>query len=252
MTAAAQERANAGLHEHVAAELRRLAPDLRTRILDVGCGTGAFIERLRGLRYQEVKGIDIDASFARARGLTVAEGDLDDAWCFESAAFDLCVAIEVVEHVESVGAMLRELARVLKPGGHALITTPNVHSVEARLRFLLKLELKQFDRLGDAGHVSPLILYPFTRLAGRHGFDVTKVWGHPVDGRSPTSRPALRRLAAVLRWLGVRDAPAGDQLCLLLRKHAHAWPPTLHDKREAATAHHRLGGRTPPAQSADA
>ena len=62
---------------------------------------------------------------ARARGLgPVLPGSLDDPLPFDDDAFDLAVALDVLEHVADDGAALRELARVIAPGGRLLVTVP--------------------------------------------------------------------------------------------------------------------------------
>lgn len=245
---ALSERANAGLHPHVVNEVLAQAPDRQARILDLGCGSGALLGRLQAQGYTELHGIDIAAPAQPAGGIRYAEADFDNATLpYETFAFDLVLCVEVVEHLENPGAVLRELARVLRPGGRLLLTTPNVHSLEARLRLLLRGELKQFDRIGDPTHVSPVFLHPFKLLLQRQGLRIERVWGFPLDGSSPTSRPVLRWAARVLGWLGFKGSPAGDQLCLLLSHELPPEPsarglavqPARPDKRQAVTAHYR-------------
>jgi SAM-dependent methyltransferase len=235
----ASERANAGLHDHVADELIRMAPGRETRILDLGCGTGAFLRRLATSGYRHLTGIDIKTPLVADAPIRYVECDLDRPWPIESGSVDLMVGIEVIEHVENTGTLLQEASRVLRPGGCLLLTTPNVHSVEARLRFLLLGQLKQFDALGDPTHVSPIFLFPARRLVERHALTIERTWGHPVDGSSPTSRPALRALARALRLMGVRGEPDGDQLCTVLRRRAHEADPSDTAKQRAVTAHYR-------------
>ena len=89
---------------------------------------------------------------------------------------------EVIEHIENPGLFLAELARLLRPGGLALFTTPNLHSAQAKLLFALGDRLKQFDAKADPTHITPIVLFPFTRLLNRHGLMVLESWGFPLDG----------------------------------------------------------------------
>lgn len=233
------ERANAGLHPHVVERVLAEVHDRRSRIVDLGCGSGAMLGRLATQGYRELHGIDIARPADPLPGITFTEADLDaPVLPFEPGSIDLLLCVEVIEHVENPGALLKEVARVLHPQGRLLVTTPNLHSVEARLRLLLLGELKQFDRIGDPTHIAPVFSHPFALLLRRQGLQVEERWGFPLNGASPTSRPALRLLANMLGLLGLKGAPAGDQLCMLI---GHCRPDTLPvaaDKRHALTAHY--------------
>lgn len=205
------------LHPHIAGKVRQLAPEPATRILDLGCGSGALLERLAGMGYRDLTGVDISPP-ASGGSITYRQADLD---CFRldcpDGAFDLALAVEVIEHIENPGLFLAELARLLRPGGIGLFTTPNLHSAQAKLLFGLTDRLKQFDSKGDPTHITPIVLFPFTRLLNRHGFSVLESWGFPEDGSSPTSRPLMRLGARLLRPIVRTPIAHGDNLCLLIQ-----------------------------------
>jgi len=105
--------------------LGRPAPHSGLEILDVGCGAGNMIHHLGD--YGHVRGIEVDArpvKIAQSRGYDVQQVDATRGMPFADATFDLVTALDVVEHVDDDGAMLREARRVLKPNGRLLITTP--------------------------------------------------------------------------------------------------------------------------------
>jgi 2-polyprenyl-3-methyl-5-hydroxy-6-metoxy-1,4-benzoquinol methylase len=234
------ERTTGGLHEFVADRLTTLFPNRDARILDVGCGTGALLARLHTLGFKHLCGIDIDPPEALP-GITFVPCDLDNFNTpLDAASVDLAVAVEVVEHVENIGGLLQELSRLLSPDGLILLTTPNVHSVEARLRFLLASHLKQFDAIGDPTHVTPIFLFPFTRILKRHGFSIIDASGYPQDGSSPTSRLSLRMLAKLARFFGAKDAPSGDTLYMLVgRSEDSGFSTNFETKRHDLTAHYK-------------
>lgn len=233
-----QERAIRGLHDHVMRQVQQLALDRDAPIVDLGCGSGAMLRRLKAAGFSNLAGLDI-APPAPEPGITYHAVDLDGGRLpLPDGEVSLLVAVEIIEHMENLGSLLSEIRRVLAPGGRALVTTPNVHSAEARVRMFLLGSLKQFDTLGDPTHVAPIFLFPFRRLAGRHGLSIARYWGFPDDGSSPTSRPALRRLAWAAKVLGVRGDPHGDQLCMLLEPGEHAFSDTVAGKARALTAHY--------------
>jgi SAM-dependent methyltransferase len=98
-----------------------------SRVLDLGCGRGGVVE----LFWREVKvaaGLDPDtASLAwhRAPGMPVIRG-VGEGLPFVSESFDLIVCLWVLEHLKEPLTTMREVQRVLRPGGHFVFVTPNL------------------------------------------------------------------------------------------------------------------------------
>jgi ubiquinone/menaquinone biosynthesis C-methylase UbiE len=116
------------LHRLILQTLETELPDWREKeILDVGCGTGAILQRL-GNPEKNV-GVDLAEeaiSFCRRRGLNnVRQGDIC-ALPFGDASFDAVICSSVLYHqwVSDVAAAVREMRRVLRPGGLLLINVP--------------------------------------------------------------------------------------------------------------------------------
>ncbi len=105
--------------------LRRVNTDRRLRLLDVGCGTGAFLASAS--RYFEVYGMDNSpeaTGFCQKRGLTnLYTGALEDYPA--SGTFDIITLLDVIEHIDHDSDLLRHVYGRLNEGGHVLITVPS-------------------------------------------------------------------------------------------------------------------------------
>ena len=107
------------------ADICRRVTDRRPRILDVGCGTGANLLMLS--KYGDAEGVDIsnDAlAFCRERGLDQVKLGAGEELPYDDGTFDLVTAFDVVEHMDDDLAGLREMRRVLRPGGRVLLFVP--------------------------------------------------------------------------------------------------------------------------------
>jgi SAM-dependent methyltransferase len=94
-------------------------------ILDVGCGTGANLEMLS--QFGEAEGVDVSSealSFCRARGLENVKQGEAEALPYDDSSFDLVTGLDVVEHLDDDLAGLKEMRRVLRRDGHALLFVP--------------------------------------------------------------------------------------------------------------------------------
>jgi len=118
------------LREIVGSSVRWLEASEKGRLLDVGCGNGAYIDHMRWLGWNVV-GVEPDeeaASIAMKSGLDVFRGSLEDAK-FPAKHFDVVTMNHVIEHVANPVGLLKECRRVLKPGGKLVVSTPNVKSL---------------------------------------------------------------------------------------------------------------------------
>jgi SAM-dependent methyltransferase len=95
------------------------------QILDVGCGTGTMLAYLAS--YGKAQGVDVDeeaVGYCHERGLLDVRLGAAETLPFEDGSFDLVTALDVIEHLDDDAAALREMRRVLRPGGRILVTVP--------------------------------------------------------------------------------------------------------------------------------
>lgn len=103
------------------------------RLLDVGCGNGAFLGRMRELGWQVV-GVEPDpvaGRVAQQRGLEVYMGTLEDTGLAEES-FDAITLNHVIEHLHNPIETLKVCQRLLRRGGWVVVVTPNVQSLGRR------------------------------------------------------------------------------------------------------------------------
>jgi len=107
----------------------------RGRLLDIGCGNGQFLSRMRELGW-EVVGVEPDPEAVHIAkeqfGLEVFEGSLEQVELPQNS-FDAITMNHVIEHVPDPIGALAKCHRLLKPGGKLVIVTPNIQSLGSHL-----------------------------------------------------------------------------------------------------------------------
>lgn len=144
------------------------------RILDIGCGDGFHLDLLReyGEEGWTLEGVDIDeraVEAARARGLEVHHGDLSEL-DIEERAFDVVYTLQTIEHVARPDELLRDINRLLKPGGRLVVVTDNTQSLDFRYFKGGYWGGYHFPRHWNLFNESAL-----SRLARSTGFDVDQI-----------------------------------------------------------------------------
>jgi SAM-dependent methyltransferase len=149
------------------AAIRLLAGLPACDLLDVPCGTGLLGRALvaKGFR---VVGADADPAPARAAGLEAVAADMEAPLPFAAGAFGAVACVEGIEHVEGQRALLSECARVLRPGGVLVVTTPNVLGRPSR-ESLFRKGYARFFRPTPVGSAFPY------EHAHRHPIDVVRL-----------------------------------------------------------------------------
>lgn len=213
-----EERALAGLHDFLMASVlpRFMTPGIRA--IDLGGGSGSLGAKLWRM------GIHVTAVERHTEGfkaeipLVAMDLNLPDiATALGPGLFDLVLAVEVIEHLESPVGFLRNIRRLLKPNGLAIVTTPNVENPLARFGFLFGGRVRMMDERGDPAHISPIFLDLLKRkYLPSAGLTLVERYAYPAKGYISTPRLlscAARFAANLLRG----DGQSGDIHILVLR-----------------------------------
>jgi len=161
------------------------------RVLDAGCGEGVIVQEYAGrLR---IEGVD-----ANYRSDLVREGSVT-ALPYGDGTFDEVLCLDVLEHLTfpEQPAAVGELFRVLKPGGGALISVPNLAHLQSRVHFLLQGRIIRTAAL--AKHTGDRPVAEYLQLVRSCGFDVESRRG--IFPTVPVLAALVRRHPVSLQWL---------------------------------------------------
>lgn len=164
------------------------------KILDVGAGEGALTKSLHEMGHHP-QACDLFPDMFKYPAVQCDEVDITKGFPYPDHAFDIVIAVEVIEHILDHEIFFRETNRILKPGGRFYASTPNILSMKSRIRFLFRgfpysfkpLDMENFNGLQ---HLASLSLDQYNFLATKHGFGLADF---DIDCKQKSSR--------YLRWL---------------------------------------------------
>lgn len=144
-------------------------------LVDVGCGSGRLWPFVRD-RFDRYLGVDaVRYDGFPAEGEFVA-ADLDSGQLpLAPGSADVAVAVETVEHLENPRALMRALARLARPGGWVIVTTPNQLSLLSRATLLARGEHNAFRDGQYPAHITALLEVDLRRMAAECGLAQVEV-----------------------------------------------------------------------------
>ena len=204
------------------AALRPLRGSPVGRVLDVGCGYGGLAAVVgQELGTKELYGVDVDEaviSEAERKGVRAQRVDVEvDPLPFEDGSFDLVFSLGMLDYLPTFDFAIEEMRRVLRPGGHVLISIPNLGSWNNRLALLVGYQPRDVeisDRVlagtapryrndPPAGHIHTATLRAVRELMAFHGFEPVR-----ISSGAWETRPIPRPLALLDRLMAVRPSLA--------------------------------------------
>jgi glycosyltransferase involved in cell wall biosynthesis/2-polyprenyl-3-methyl-5-hydroxy-6-metoxy-1,4-benzoquinol methylase len=174
-------------------------------IVDLGCGRGDCARTLEGM-YDLYLGCDAVAYDGFPRGSAPIEFRKIDLnrppYALADASAAAVVSVETIEHLENPRAFMREIARIVRPGGYVVVTTPNQLSLMSKLNLLVRNQFYDFQEAPGLypAHITALLEEDLRRIAKESGLTNVEI-RYTDHGRIPlTSRHWPSRLGARGRW----------------------------------------------------
>ena len=205
------------------------------RLLDVGCGKGAFIARMR-LHGWDAEGLEVDADAVKharqINSLNIHLGTLESIQ-FQDKSFDVITLNHVIEHVHDPISLIRECLRILKVGGKLVLATPNIES------FAHQIFGRNWSHLDSPRHLMLFTMKALSECVARAGFQTIDTWCVPgyaegaipasiereekADGkqRTETSKyieAATLKIRAFYRFFINKEENAGEEIFLMATK----------------------------------
>ena len=159
-----------------AAHLHTVALSLITgekrKVLDLGCGRGDLARRIVATGHAQVFACDGFAHGEIGRsGIPFVLADLNRSLPFADGEFSNVLAIEVIEHLENPRAFIREIIRILSPGGQAIVSTPNNFAWTSLLSVVLRGYFSAFADRCYPAHITALLPVDLTRIVQEAGLE---------------------------------------------------------------------------------
>jgi SAM-dependent methyltransferase len=203
------------IHQAVLLAIQAVKKDLTGDHLDVGSGGGQLL-RLIASHYPVTSfACDRTDQLMETPNQKVQIADLNhEPLPYEANQFSLVTCVEIIEHIENFRSLVREMCRVLKPGGLIVISTPNILNIRSRLRFFSSGFYNLFGPLTNdqpqhtaVGHITPVNWFYLAHALFGAGFENLRV---SVDKYQRRSIPAYALLTGPIRLMNMsvyrRDA----------------------------------------------
>lgn len=171
------------------------------RLMDIGCGNGRLLWLAKADGW-DVRGLELSTEAAAAveaeQDVPVIVANFLDYEPDDAGTYDVVILRHVLEHLPDPLAAMARIRALLKPGGHALLEFPNIHSVSYQIKRLMRnrgMRNAKFSPEWRPGHANEYCRESFGVLAGKSGFEI-------VDWRTYSGNPLHDAIYAVLPFGG--------------------------------------------------
>lgn len=154
-------QSNQSIHEGVWLLFTEFYHD-KSKVIDIGCGSGDFLRRVKEINPEsQIEGADAKSY---SDEFLIREIDFNGKFPYGENTFDLITSIEVIEHIENSRHFLREILRVLRPGGKLILSTPNNESIRSLISFALRGYFSAFGPKDYPAHINPIFEFDIQNI----------------------------------------------------------------------------------------
>jgi 2-polyprenyl-3-methyl-5-hydroxy-6-metoxy-1,4-benzoquinol methylase len=197
-------------YENPREDVQAVVPPDARRILDIGCSSGAVGAALKARQDAEVVGVEIDPAYAadaEERLDRVMVADVEEMFGGpdppDLGEFDCLVAADVLEHLRDPWLVLRQAVRLVRPGGSAVVSLPNVRFWDMFWQVGKRATWPQHDHgLFDRTHLRFFTVWDARGLLDQAGLDVVEVAPQYRLRREPSSFDRRLRILDRTKNLG--------------------------------------------------
>lgn len=180
------------------------------KILELTPGRGYLTEVLLNHGYRNIEVLDIHPENFRTRSVICHKGNLNNPLPFDGKSFDLVISVEGIEHLENQYQLASEISRILRDGGQAIITTPNITNFASRVRFLLTgfyslaaRPSSEFEKDWTIEHIYPVAFWQLRHMFHTNGLFIQGVYTDRIRRSALTGLVALP-FSLVFTWISLR------------------------------------------------
>lgn len=191
-------------------------PNKTKNALEIGCGNGVVLYNIAN-KAKALTGVEISAKRCDNTKKNLAnldnptellQGNIEEGIDKPDGSFDVILWADVIEHVVDVFSVMREVSRLLAPGGTLITSTPNIVYIRYRLAFMFgkfpgtAAAQEGFavrpNEMYDGGHLHYFTINTLKTLYNMHGIEPTKIMGFGRLGKLHDLWPSLLSGAALV------------------------------------------------------
>lgn len=179
------------------------------RFLDIGCGFGGLANLVGTyLEAEEIHGLDIDPRVeaeCKSKGVITTIYDAEEKLPYDDGTFDAVMSLGMMDYLPFFDGMVREMNRILVPGGLVLVSLPNLGSWHNRVQLLRGYQPRDIEFSNEllagaaptyrnakpSGHIHIPTVRGFRELMAHHGFEEVAVTAGQPTVRSKAGRLTL-------------------------------------------------------------